>query len=409
MKNTFSLLFYLRKSKANAMDFAPIYLRITVNGKRAELSINRTVQTQKWDSARGRVKGNTSEVKSINSYIDIVRSKIYDHHQNLLQRNKEITALSLKNAYLGIGEKKWSLLEVFQYHNARMKNLIGKQYAKSTYTKYKTSLMHVTEFIKHKFGVQDVALHEINYEFITSFEYYLRVEKRITNNTVIKYLTHLRKIIYLALSNSWLEKDPFMNFKMKREDVEKDFLTKVELKQLIKMKTDIFRIEQVKDIFVFCCYTGLTYSDVAKLTNDNLSNGIDGQQWIRVNRTKTNTPSRIPLLGPALQIIEKYKNHPVNSDSNRLLPTLSNQKMNAYLKEIADLSGIKKNLTMHVARHTFATYMLTEGVPIETVSDMLGHKSIKTTQIYAKITTKKISDDMQPLNKKLHAKLHKTG
>lgn len=409
MSKTFSLLFYVKKSKMAADGTAPIYLRITVNGKRAEISTKRTVAPEKWNSAKGCVRGTTEEVKSLNAYLDTVRSKVYEHHQQLLIRNKQITAQAIRNAYLGITERQHTLLEIFEDHNSKMKDLIGKQFAKGTYTKYQTSLMHTRDFIKWKYKISDVVLSDVNYSFITEMDHYLRTVKEIENNTVIKYLTHLRKVVRLAVSNDWLDKDPFMNFKMASKEVEREFLSEDEIEMLTSKEFRIHRLEQVRDVFAFCCFTGLAFVDVHKLTPSNVVRGIDGETWIHTKRTKTETRSNIPLLPPALAIIHKYEDHPECETKGKLLPVLSNQKMNAYLKEIADLCGIEKNLTMHVARHTFATFALTNGVPLETVGKMLGHRSLKTTQHYAKIIDKKVSEDMEVLRSKFSQKLSKVG
>ena len=409
MSNTFSLLFYVKKSKMGSDNTAPIYLRITVNGKRAEVSTKRTVAPDKWNTGKGYVRGTTEDVKALNAYLDTLRSKVYEHHQQLLIRSKTITAQAIRNAYLGITERQHTLLEVFIDHNSKMQQLIGKQYAKGTYTKYQTSLMHTREFIKWKYKVSDVVITDVSYNFITEMDHYLRTVKNIENNTVVKYLTHLRKVVRLAVGNDWLQKDPFMNFKMCCKEVERDFLSEVEIEMLMSKDFRIHRLQQVRDVFAFCCFTGLAFVDVHKLTPSNVVKGIDGENWIYTKRTKTDTRSNIPLLAPALDIIQKYEDHPECETKGKLLPVLSNQKMNAYLKEIADLCGIEKNLTMHVAHHTFATFALTNGVPLETVGKMLGHKSLKTTQHYAKIIDKKVSEDMSVLRAKFPVLLSKVG
>jgi len=204
-------------------------------------------------------------------------------------------------------------------------------------------------------------------------------------------------MINIALDNEWIDKNPFRKFKMKNKEVVKGFLTENEIEILLNKDFTIKRLEQVRDIFAFCCLTGLAFVDVEKLTPDDIHIGIDGNLWIHIRRQKTNTASHIPLMAHALILIDKYKDHPLVVTKNSVLPVLSNQKMNAYLKEIADLCGITINLTMHTARHTFATYALTKGVPIETVAKVLGHKDLKTTQIYAKVIDSKVADDMKIL------------
>ena len=397
MTNTFSLLFFIRTTKTKSNGTAPIYVRITINGKRAEFSAKRTIEPIKWNNAKGRAKGSNEQIKALNKYLDTIQAKVYDKQQELMQKNKSITAVSLKNAYLDITNDKKTLLVVFSTHNQKINQLIGNGFTKATVDKYELSYKHLKKFIKLNYKADDLHLNEVIFGFITDFEHYLLSVKNISRNTANKYLSHLIKMINIALDNEWIDKNPFRKFRMKNKEVVKEFLTETELGILFQKEIILKRLEQVRDIFAFCCLTGLAFVDVEKLTPDDLHIGIDGKLWIHIRRQKTNTASHIPLLPHALTIIEKYKNHPLVITKGSVLPVLTNQKMNAYLKEIADVCGITKNLTMHTARHTFATYMLTKGVPIETVAKLLGHKDLKTTQIYAKIIDSKVADDMKIL------------
>ena len=397
MTKTFSLLFYIRTTKTKSDGTIPIYVRITINGKRAEFSTKRTIEPTKWNNAKGRAKGSNEQIKSLNKYLDTIQAKVYDKQQELMQKNKSITAVTLKNAYLDITYDKKTLLGVFESHNKKINQLIGRGYAIATVDKYELSYRHLKKFIKLNYKADDLHLGEVIFGFITDFEHYLLSVKNISRNTTNKYLSHLIKIINIALDNEWIAKNPFRKFKMKNKEVVKEFLTENEIQILLGKEITIKRLELVRDIFAFCCLTGLAFVDVEKLTPDNLHKGIDGNLWIHIRRQKTNTASHIPLIPQALKIINKYKGHPLAVNKGSVLPVLSNQKMNAYLKEIADVCGITKNLTMHTARHTFATYALTKGVPIETVAKILGHKDLKTTQIYAKIIDSKIADDMKIL------------
>jgi len=397
MTNTFSLLFYIRTTKTKSNGTAPIYVRITINGKRAEFSAKRTIEPTKWNSAKGRAKGSNEQIKSLNKYLDTIQAKVYDKQQELMQMNKSITAGTLKNAVLDITPDKKTLLGVFDTHNQKINQLIGNGYAIATVGKYELSYKHLKEFIKLNYKADDLHLNEVLFGFITDFEHYLLSVKNISRNTANKYLSHLIKMINIALDNEWIDKNPFRKFKMKNKEVVKGFLTENEIEILLNKDFTIKRLEQVRDIFAFCCLTGLAFVDVEKLTPDDIHIGIDGNLWIHIRRQKTNTASHIPLMAHALILIDKYKDHPLVVTKNSVLPVLSNQKMNAYLKEIADLCGITINLTMHTARHTFATYALTKGVPIETVAKVLGHKDLKTTQIYAKVIDSKVADDMKIL------------
>jgi site-specific recombinase XerD len=401
MNKTFGLLFYVKRAKIDNNGKAPIYVRITVDGIRSELSIKRSIEIERWNTEAGKVKGNSEEVKSINTYIDVVRNKIYDHHKRLIDANKKITAEAIKNSFLGIGEKEKTLVSIFQYHNKQVKALIGKEFAAGTHERYETVLRLLQLFLEKEYKVKDIAISDINHKFITDLEFYLKTERKNAHNTAIKYIKNFKKIVRIALANGWIDKDPFSNFKATVKDVEREFLTEEEIQTLVSKDLHVNRLDQVRDIFVFNCFTGLAYADVKKLSDADIVIGIDGSKWIKTNRTKTDVKSSIPLLPTALAILEKYKNNPVANNVNKLLPVLSNQKMNAYLKEIATICKIEKNFSTHLARHTFATTVtLTNGVSLETVSKMLGHKSIKTTQHYAKIVDRKVSDDMMILKQK---------
>jgi len=387
----------------------PIYIRITINGKRQEFSSKQWVEVKQWDSRRGKVKGNKEQARVVNQQLEHIRTRL-NFLYNELENNKElITASALKERYFGKKPLERSLIETFNYHNEQMKSQIGDGYAKTTYTKFLTTLKLTQEFIKHQYKKEDLLLSELKYQFISDFEFYLKTVRRCAHNTTMKYLTNFRKIINMAVVNEWMERDPFAKFRGSKKEVKRDFLTEEELERIWQKTFPAGRLTLVKDTFLFCCYTGLAYVDVAKLSSNNISTGIDGEQWLFIDRQKTGSSSHVPLLPPALSIIDKYQDHPEAINKGLLLPVISNQKLNAYLKEIADLCNISKHLTFHVARHTFATTVtLTNGIPIESVSSMLGHKSIKTTQIYAKVVQKKVSEDMKVLRDRYTSKSHES-
>ena len=401
MSKTFGLLFYLKKSKASASGKLPIYLRITIDGKRTEISTKRTIEIKKWSVEANKAIGRTEDIRELNAYLDSLVSKVYQCQRDLIQDNKEVTTETLKNKFLGIEEKQVTLINLFKDHNKQVERLIGNGYSAGTLERYKTVCKHLQEFMKHTYNVSDFRLNKINHKFITDFEFYLKSERECAHNSTIKYIKNFKKIVRIAIANDWIVKDPFLNYKVQLKEVKREFLSEEEMQTMLEKDLHTHRLELVRDIFIFCCYTGLAYSDVKKLSKDSIVIGIDGEKWIKTNRTKTGTRSSIPLLPPALKILKKYENSPLSVSKGVLLPVLSNQKSNAYLKEIADLCGIKKNLTTHLARHTFATTVtLSNGVGIESVSKMLGHTSIKTTQHYAKILDSKVSDDMAILKQK---------
>jgi site-specific recombinase XerD len=398
MNKTFNLLFFVKKSKIKANGTAPIYLRITIDGKPKEIASKRYIQPDKWDNKLQKVSGSSDDVKSLNLYLKTLEQQVYDAHHTLMKDKTIATASSLKTKLQGTEQRARMLAPIFQEHNDKIETLVGQEFAPGTLERYKTSLKHTIEFIQWKYSVSDIDIKDIDHAFITEYEFFLRSVRKCANNTAIKYIKNFKKIVKLCISNGWLDKDPFVNYKAKIREVERDFLSQEEIQTIYEKVFVTERLNQVKDIFVFACFTGLAYIDVKQLTLSNISIGIDGGKWIFTHRQKTETASRIPLLPIPAELIQKYAEHPQCVNENKLLPVLSNQKMNSYLKEIADVCGIQKDLTFHIARHTFATTVtLTNGVPIETVSKMLGHTNIKTTQHYAKILDKKVSDDMQIL------------
>ena len=402
MQSSFSILFYPRGNDIDKYGNVPIYSRITVNGKRSEFSIQRKVLFDKWNSEAGRMNGNSLEARELNRYLTSIKSKIYKIQENLSENGGLVTSIKIKNIYLGKDSTHKMLLEIFQEHNDKVDSLIGKDFAAGTAERYKTAKKHIEAYILMEFKVKDIPVIDVDHKFITGFEYYLKTERNCSHNTAIKYITNFKKIIRIAFANDWISKDPFTSWKARLKIVDREFLTVEEIQTMVEKELHTERLDQVKDIFIFCCFTGLAYSDVKKLSTNNIVIGIDGGKWIKINRSKTDTRSNIPILPTAEAILEKYAEDSEVKNNQLLLPVLSNQKMNAYLKEIADLCSINKNLTFHLARHTFATTVtLSNGVPIESVSKMLGHKSLKTTQHYAKILDRKVSDDMLVLKDKL--------
>ena len=406
MDTTISILFYLKRVKVNAQGLAPIFQRITINGRRLENSTGKFVDPDKWHSEMSKMKGTSEEARLINGHLDNLKLKILNVEKNLIKKDIPVNFETFKNELTGKKERERMLVPIFQEHNRKIKELVGQEYAIGTLERYETSLKHTKDFILWQYNITDINIEKIDHAFIMEYEFYLRSERKCANNTAVKYIKNFHKIINQCLANGWLNKDPFSNYKAKVKEVVRDFLSEVEIEQMMNKEFVSERLELVRDIFVFSCFTGLAYIDVKQLTPDNISLGIDGDKWIFKNRQKTDTASKIPLLPTAKDIINKYADHPVCKNEKRLLPILSNQKMNAYLKEIADVCGIKKDLTFHIARHTFATTItLSNGVPLETVSKMLGHTSLKTTQHYAKILDKKISEDMMILKAKFASKV----
>jgi site-specific recombinase XerD len=403
---TFSILIWINSSRAKN-NVAELYARITVNSKRANISLKKKIDVNNWNKAKACVKGNSQKARIINQSIEQTKANIFQAYQDLKSERKLLSAQLIKARFLGTEGEKQTIQGIIEYHNEHLAHKLHK----NTFRSYKTSQRYILEFIKSKYKTSDVYLENLNYQFIIGFENFLRnyVCKKslrtIGNNTTIKHIKRLRKMINMAIALEWLNKDPFIKFKAKLEKREREFLTQIELEFIENYESKINRLDLVKDLFLFSSYTGIAYVDIMELTNENILKGIDGNLWIETTRVKTNTAVRLPLLEVPEMIISKYKTDIRAQSIDKLFPKISNQKLNSYLKEIADACGIKKNLTFHMARHTFATTVtLTNGVPIESVSKMLGHTKLTTTQIYAKVIESKVSDDMNQLRNILNTR-----
>jgi len=368
-----------------------------MDGRRIELSTAIFVDSQDWDKSRQEIYGNSPEVKIINNRLLKFVSGIYDIYNQLQASGNEFDVFSIKEKITGVSSKDF-FIELFENTIVSIEKKLGKGYSQGTLKHYRTTLKRLKDFVKEFYFRKDIEIKRIDYTFLNSFDIYLKSLHNVGTNTVWGYHRHIKKVLNDAVSMGLIVRNPYENFKVKRGDANRDFLTLKEIQKIENKLIGIERLTIVRDVFIFACYTGLSYSDIAKLSYYHIHKGDDGEDWIIIDRNKTKNRCRIPILPNALKILRKYKNYAWNESEGLLLPVRSNQKMNAYLKELADICGIKKNLSMHVARHSFATSVtLSNGIPIETVSKMLGHNSLKTTQVYARIVDKKISDDMKKL------------
>lgn len=402
--NTFGIQFIIRIPKNEKATEATVYARITVNGRRSEISLKKKIDPKFWDEGKGRAKGKRDESAGLNNYIERIRSIIADGYHNLIQERKPINVDSVKALFTGHDEDAITIKKLFEYHNQEA----AYKLALGTMKNYGTTQRYIGKFLRDKYHRHDILLSELTYRFLLDFESYLRSyvpkdhQQRLHNNGIMKHIERLRKMVNLAIKLDWLEKDPFANFKKHFDKVERQCLTSEELSLLEKKVFKIERLKNVRDMFLFCCYTGLAFIDLFGLTPDNIVTGIDGGLWLYTSRAKTDTSVRVPILPQAKRIMDQYKDNPKAQSGGTVFPVLSNQRMNGYLKEIADICNISKKLTFHIARHTFATTVtLSNGVPIESVSRMLGHTSIRTTQLYAKVLEKKVSEDMGRLKERL--------
>lgn len=401
LEKSFGLLFFLKKTDSSDGLKRKLYGRITINGISKEFSTKRTWFKDRWDQNSNRAIGSKEDSKAINHFIDALVSKVYEAKRMLIANGDDITTEKLFNILFGKTDDRKFILQIFREENEKMKKLEGIDYATGTIKRFETSLSHTKEFIKWKYNSDDIELRKLDYEFVKDYDYWLKTVRNCSQNTASKYIGNFKKIVLHCFKSGWIQKDPFHQFKLIRKEVVKDFLTEVELQTLLNKNFSIERLCIVRDIFAFSCFTGMAYIDVHGLVPSQTFIGVDGQMWLAYKRKKTDSLTKIPLLPMALSLMNKYDAFNQNKLNEKIFPCISNQKMNAYLKEIADLCNINKNLTFHMARHTFATTVtLTNGIPIETVSRMLGHKSLKQTQHYAKIVDIKISDDMNILKKK---------
>lgn len=405
MKSTFRILFYLKKGAEKKNGEVTIMARITIDGKLCQFSTKQSVLPENWNVKAGKAKGKNAH--EINSVLNNIRASITTIYNNLLQRDNYVTAEKVKNEFLGHSEGCETILHFFQKHNEDVKKLVGVTKSAATYQKYEVARKHLTDFIQSRYHVSDIAIRELTPSFIFDYELYLLTAGKCGRNTAAKFLQFLKRLVTMAHDNGIIQRDVFSNFRIRTEQVDRGYLTEEEIKVILQKEMVSERLEHVRDLFIFSCFTGLAYIDVAGLTQKNIRESFDGNLWIMTKRQKTGVNVNVPLLDIPKMILEKYRG---KLDNGKILPVISNQKLNTYLKEIADICGIKKNLTFHLARHTFATTTtLAKGVPIETVSKMLGHTNITTTQIYARITNAKISSDMQGLSQKFGAieKLYK--
>lgn len=404
MTDTFGVGFYLRKQKVNNDGTMPIYARITVNGKRVDMAVKRTIDPANWNPGKGMAKGNREQMAKLNNYLEELRSLIVECYQELKLQRKTITAQLIKNRITPGYDDEHTLAKMIAYHHKMQIDIL----AEGTMKNYYTTERYLLKFMQEHYNRKDLYMSELNYDFILNFELFLRKIgkkdklKPLNNNGIMKHLERLRKIVTMAVTMGWIEKDPFANYKRRLDSVHRQYLTRDELARIENLELTVEPLIKARDLFVFSCYTGLSYIDVMQLGPKAIEKGLDGRDWIVAYRQKTTTGVKIPLLSRARQLVQKYIGRPDIVADDSVLPKMTNQRVNLYLKEIARLCKINKPLTFHIARHTFATAItLSNGVPMESVSKMLGHTKLSTTQIYAKVIEEKLSADMKDLEARL--------
>lgn len=399
MRSTFRILFYLKRNAPKSNGLVPVMCRITVNGKISQFSCKLDVDEKHWDVKTGRMTGRSVVALEANRMLDKIRVGINKAYQDICDKDNYVTAEKVRNAFLGMGMNHETLLAVFRQHNKDYAKQVGKIKSQRSYWKYCTVYNHLSEFIRQRYKVSDIALKELAPAFITDFELFLRTEKNHCTNTIWSYMMPFKRIIYMSINNGWLQRDPFYAYSITKEETKRGFLSKEEIKMLIEGSFKKKSYELIRDLFIFCCFTGLSWTDMANLTKENLQTSFDGHLWIKTNRQKTGTETNLRLLEVPLRIIKKYEGC---SEDGKLLPVPCYPNCKNGIKVIAKKCGIEKNVTWHMSRHSFATTVcLSNDMPIETLSKMLGHRSIRTTQIYAKITAEKVSNDMEKLSQAL--------
>ena len=395
-KSNLNIRFYLRTNHVNKDGTCAIMVRITVNGERTVFSTKLSADPNSWDADTNSVKGKSKADKELNRTLEDMKSAIRSHYYELERYDALVTAEKVRNAFLGINIRTESLMQLFKEYVDECRSLLGISRTKATVQKYDRCYRRVQEFLKAKYKLSDIPLVEIGHKFITDLECYLRTVSKCNENTTAKFLQTFKMIIIRARNNGYIKGDPFANYKIRLKRVDRGYLTEEELKVLRETPIPSKRVAQVRDVFLFACYTGLAYIDLKLLRAENIRTSFDGNQWIMTHRHKTDTAVNVPILDIPMELIERYRGQ---SKKGYILPILSNQKMNQYLKDVAKACGIEKNITFHMARHTFATTVtLSHGVPIESVS-----------KIYARITNEKISRDMAALAEKMKSNGRSVG
>ncbi|ANI89694.1 hypothetical protein A9P82_10575 [Arachidicoccus ginsenosidimutans] len=402
LNQTFSILVWQYKMRSQNGK-APLFVRITVNGKRAQIAVGRNAPVALWDKNAQKVKGNSVEAMDINKHLDSLKSSLHRHHSRLVTMGKIVTAQMLKNEFYGLSEERKTLENAIDAFEKLYEEKVENGMVSNVTLKiYKNTCSKMRDFILKKYKANGLFLNEITPFFMDEFEHFLRIDCKLSNNSSMKRIALAKSIFIMAHRRGWMKANLASEYKCRYEDKEPTRLEMEELQVLCKKEIANRRLSETRDCYVFMCFTGYAYIDVSGLTHSNIFIGPDGNKWVTKHRQKTDNAECVPLFPIPLQIIERYKNHPKCKDSGKLLPINSNQKFNAYLKELSSICSINKELTTHTARHTFATTVTLEnGVPIETVSKMLGHHALKSTQRYARVTRKKISENMAELKERL--------
>ncbi|GHT34581.1 transposase [Bacteroidia bacterium] len=399
MRSTFSFLFYIKRSNPKKNGNVVIIGRITIDGERAQFSTKLEIQPDQWDNKGGRAKGKSASAVNLNQLLNGIQAKASVHYNRLMDEKGYVLPDKIKDALLGVEEKGKTIIFYFEKYNEQYKSKVGTMTSWTTYTKYELSKNRLIDFLKQHHGINDIPFREMNTVFLQDFYLFLRNTHKSGNNNAMKTMQKLRTVFNYIKNTGEVFIDPYAGFKMSFEKSDRSYLEQDELKTLYSKEFASERLEKVRDVFLFSCYTGISFSDICDLRKENIKQGSDKHLWITAKRNKTGIPFKVRLLNIPIAIMKKYEDA---QENGKLLPMISNQNTNDYLHEITNICNINKKITFHVARHTFATLCLTEGMPIESISKLLGHSNIRTTQIYARIIDKKLNDDMNALAGKLN-------
>ncbi len=395
-QETISVLFYAPKSRTLKNGETPVILRVTISGVSDEARIQRSVPLHLWNAAKGCSRGKDRAAQELNEHIRSLTVRLLTIHREMSEAEAFITPTLLLKKLFGKEDERRTVVATFRAHNDECRALIGIDYEAVTINRYDNCARALAEVVRREFGKEDISFHELTGEFVRKFEIYLKTERHLCQNTLVRYMKCLKKFTNLALANKRMRDDPFLGKRFRQVETNPVFLTMDELETMMRKEFAIERLAVVRDVFVFCALSGLAFIDASDLRPEHLVRDNDGALWIRKPRRKTGVMSNIPLLGMARQILEKYRDHPACLAKGVCLPMYSNQKYNSYLKEIADFCGIRKPISSHTARHTFGTTVtLANNVSLQNVSKMMGHSSTKMTQHYARVLDQNIFADMQ--------------
>ena len=403
-RSTFSVLFYLNTSKIKKSGKCPVVGRITVDGKSTAFSTGLELYPQQWDAKQGEAKGNTPEEVTVNKQTGNYRSDLTKHYNTLLENKSYITAESLKNALQGFTLKQNTLVQEFSALVEEKRQSLGVLITTSSYKKYEMAYRHLKDFLQYKYGMADIPFGQVDFAFIEAYNYHMKVNLQFSACTVNKYVRVLRKVVMRGKNKGLVFQDPFFDYRPEPEMSKRKWLSVDEIKLLMKAKIENMTEIFVRDMFIFSTFTGIAYADLENLRHEDIQSQEDGTLCIILNRQKTGSFSFIPLLDIPKRIMEKYQGTSFAGTDGKVFRPCTLTNADALLKRIAKAAGIDRCLTYHQARHSFATLCISMGVPIETVSRMLGHQSIETTQIYAKITRTKLNEDMTNLAGRIKGK-----